>query len=220
MELQRHASCRSRAVCRAARHMNRVLLFGVGVGLCIGASVARGQDSSLAPAASQLPATGYLQPANDSTTRRKRPHAIEYSDAYATRLEIHKLGSYVMLPLFGTEYYLGERLIQGKASSGERSLHAGVALGIGALFTINTVTGAWNLWDSRKDPAGRTKRIVHSVLMTAADAGFALAAASAGDDDEGGERGESGDDANTHKAIALTSIGISTVGTILMWFFK
>jgi hypothetical protein len=134
---------------------------------------------------------------------------------------IHKIGSYAMLPLFGTEYYLGERLIQGKASGNERSLHAGVASAIGVVFATNTITGAWNLWDSRHDPSDRTKRIVHSVLMLTADAGFALAAASAeGEDDgEGGERGGS-DDNSTHKAIALTSIGISTVGTALMWFFK
>ena len=190
--------------------MKNLLLFGAGLGMCIGASVARGQDTSPAPAAQPVGITAE----KDSVKPRPRVHAIEYSDAYGTRLEIHKIGSYLMLPLFGTEYYLGERLIQGKASGSERSLHSGVALGIGALFTINTVTGAWNLWDSRNDPSGRTKRIVHSVLMTAADAGFALAAASAGDDDEGG------DDASTHKAIALTSIGISTVGTVLMWFFK
>ena len=180
-------------------------------------SVAGGQNTLTTPAAQRVG----ISTESDSVKPRPRPHAIEYSDAYATRLEIHKIGSYLMLPLFGTEYYLGERLIQGRASHTERSLHAGVALGIGGLFTINTVTGAWNLWDSRKDPAGRTKRIVHSVLMTAADAGFALAAASAGDDNEGGEREREGsDDANTHKAIALTSIGISTVGTVLMWFFK
>jgi hypothetical protein len=192
--------------------MKKLLLFGAGLGMCIGASVARGQDTSPAPAAQPLGVTAE----RDSVKPRPRVHAIEYSNAYATRLEIHKIGSYAMLPLFGTEYYLGDRLIKGKASGNERSLHSGVALGIGALFTINTVTGAWNLWDSRKDPSGRSKRIVHSVLMTAADAGFALAAASAGDDDEG----EGGDDANTHRAIALTSIGISTVGTVLMWFFK
>ena len=191
--------------------MKKLLLFGAGAGMFVGASVARGQDTSPVPAAQP---TGIVSE-KDSVKPRPRVHAIEYSDAYATRLEIHKIGSYLMLPLFGTEYYLGERLIQGKASGNERSLHSGVALGIGALFTINTVTGAWNLWDSRKDPSGRTKRIVHSVLMTAADAGFALAAASAGDDE-----GEGGDDAHTHKAIALTSIGISTVGPIMMWFFK
>jgi hypothetical protein len=109
----------------------------------------------------------------------------------------------------------------------------GVATGIGVLFAVNTVTGAWNLWDSRKDPTDRTKRIVHSVLMAAADAGFALAAASA-EDDEGNEREgasldqvrasrsvEGGEDDNsTHKRIAIASFGISTVGTVLMWFFK
>jgi len=195
--------------------MKTLWLSGIWV-LCLWGSVAGGQNTLTTPAAQRAG----ISAESDSVKPRPRPHAIEYSDAYATRLEIHKIGSYLMLPMFATEYYLGERLIQGKASHTERSVHAGVALGIGGLFTVNTVTGAWNLWDSRKDPSGRTKRIVHSVLMTAADAGFALAAASAGDDDDEGGRGEGGDDANTHKAIALTSIGISTVGTVLMWFFK
>jgi hypothetical protein len=55
--------------------------------------------------------------------------------------------------------------------------------------------------------------------MLSADAGFALAAASANGEDDGREGGDGGDN-NTHKTIALTSIGISTVGTALMWFFK
>ena len=210
------------------------LLLGAVMGGCI-TSVAGGQSAAPAPAAQPLGITmqhaGFL---NDSVRRRPRPKAVEYSDWYARRLTIHKYGSYLMLPLFGAEYYLGEKLIKGDASDAEKSMHVAVATGIGALFTVNTVTGVWNLWDSRKDPADRTKRIVHSVLMIAADAGFALAAASAEDDEsEGGgdfgggdqvsavrmvERGE--DDASTHKAIALTSIGISTVGTVLMWFFK
>jgi hypothetical protein len=164
-----------------------------------------------------MQSSGFLSD-SDSIRRRPRPRAIEYSDWYGRRLTIHKIGSYVMLPLFGTEYYLGERLIQGKASGNERSLHAGVASAIGVVFGVNTVTGVWNLWDSRHDPSDRTKRIVHSVLMLGADAGFALAAASAEGEDDG-ERRES-DDNSTHKTIALTSIGISTVGTALMWFFK
>ncbi|HXV17627.1 MAG TPA: hypothetical protein VD758_12650, partial [Gemmatimonadaceae bacterium] len=71
--------------------------------------------------------------------------------------------------------------------------------------------------------------------MLAADAGFALAGATAGDEGrEGNDSGqfggdnqvsavrqfEGGGDSNTHKTIALTSIGISTVGTALMWFWK
>lgn len=166
----------------------------------------------------------------DSVKRRPRPRAIEYSDWYSRRLTVHRIGSYAMLPLFGAEYYLGEKLIDGSASESERSIHVGVATAIGGLFAVNTVTGIWNLWDSRKDPAGRTKRLIHVGLMLAADAGFALAAASA--DDDGGEFSGSdnlqaratktgrADDGGTHKQIALASIGISTVGTALMWFWK
>ena len=200
----------------------RLSLFGAGVGMWLGASVARGQNTLPAPTAQpigiSMQSAGFLND-SDSVRRRPRPKAIEYSDWYGRRLMIHKIGSYAMLPLFGAEYYLGERLIQGKASGNERSLHQGVALGIGALFTVNTVTGVWNLWDSRNDPSDRTKRIVHSVLMLGADAGFALAAGAAEGEDDGRERGDGGDN-NTHKTIALTSIGISTVGTALMWFFK
>jgi len=169
----------------------------------------------------------------DSVRPRPRVHAVEYSDAYAVRLKIHQIGSYVMLPLMGTEYWLGEKLINGTASHGERSTHVAVATGIGVVFGVNTITGVWNLYDSRKDPAGRTRRIIHSAMMLAADAGFVLAAATAGD--EGGEGGfggddqlnaqissggEGGDDANTHKTIALTSFGISAIGTVMMWLWK
>lgn len=211
------------------------LLFGAAVGMCT-ASVARGQGALPAPAAAPLGMTmehaGFV---DDSVQHRKRPKAIEYSDWYARRLMIHRIGSYVMLPLFGAEYYLGEKLINGTASDRERSLHGGVAGGIGVLFGVNTVTGLWNLYDSRKDPTDRTKRIIHSALMLAADAGFALAGATAGDEGrEGNDSGqfggdnqvgavrqfEGGSDSNTHKTIALTSIGISTVGTALMWFWK
>lgn len=213
---------------------NRLLLIGTTVGLCAGISVARGQDTTSVPTVQPVSSSQLRAGiSTDSVIRRPRPHAIEYSDAYATRLTIHRIGSYLMFPLFGTEYWLGEKLINGTASHGERSAHGVVATGIGGLFAINTVTGAWNLYDSRKDPSGRTRRIVHGALMLAADAGFALAAASAGDENEGGSFGgdnqinasrafaEGGsDDASTHKRIALTSIGISAIGTVMMWVWK
>lgn len=69
--------------------------------------------------------------------------------------------------------------------------------------------------------------------MLAADAGFVLAAASAGDaGNEGGLGGDDqinaqvafvesgGDDASTHRKIALTSFGISAIGTVMMWLWK
>jgi hypothetical protein len=193
------------------------------------AATATGQSAAAHPLGVSSHDSGVLA---DSAKPRPRLKAIEYSDWYNRRLTIHRYGSYAMLPLFGAEYYLGEKLIKGDASDSEKSVHVGVATGIGVLFAVNTVTGAWNLWDSRKDPTDRTKRVVHSVLMAAADAGFALAAASA-EDDEGNEREgagfdqvrtsrsvEGGEDNNTHKRIAIASFGISTVGTVLMWYFK
>lgn len=210
--------------------VTRFARAGFAVALFASAAPATGQGAAAHPLGVTSHDSGML---SDSVKPRPRPKAIEYSDWYNRRLTIHKYGSYAMLPLFGAEYYLGEKLIKGDASDGEKSVHVGVATGIGVLFAVNTVTGAWNLWDSRKDPTDRTKRIVHSVLMAAADAGFALAAASA-EDDEGDEHEgaipdqlrasrsvEGGEDDNsTHKRIAIASFGISTVGTVLMWFFK
>ena len=147
------------------------------------------------------------------TTRR--PKAVEYSDAYYTRLTIHRWGSYAELPLFAGEWVLGQKLLSsGPQASWVRPAHGTVAGALGVLFAVNTVTGGWNLWDARHDTEGRTKRIVHSVLMLAADGGFALAGASAPEDEgEGDWQGR----ANTHRAIALTSIGLATAGTVMMW---
>src|ERR1044071_8021915 len=134
----------------------------------------------LACFSSSAPAdTGRRPAASDSATVRPaadtiRPRAIEYSDAYYTRLTIHRYGSYAMLPLFAAEYALGDKLINDPSpGSWIKSTHEVVALGIGALFTVNTVTGVWNLWESRNDPAGRTRRLVHTALMLASAAGFA-----------------------------------------------
>src|SRR5881392_918724 len=86
----------------------------------------------------------------DSSSPKRR--AIEYSDAYYMRLTIHRYASYAMLPLFGAEYYLGQRLLTDNTRPDWlKPAHLGVATGIGALFAVNTLTGAWNLWDSRHD---------------------------------------------------------------------
>jgi len=153
--------------------------------------------------------------ASDTPSTRRRVRAIQYSDAYNTRLTIHRLGSYAMLPLFAGEYYLGDRLLNGTNPPGwVKNTHVGVAGALGVLFTVNTVTGAWNLWDSRQDPAGRTRRYVHAGLMAAADAGFLWAGAI------GGDAGHGTDGGRHHRNVALGSIAVSTVGTALMWFWK
>jgi hypothetical protein len=183
-----------------------------------------GALSAPVPAGPSIAPVGFSESratASDSvsadTVKRKRPKSIEYSDAYYTRLQIHRVASYAELPLFATEYVLGERLLKeertGFPSSGLKTAHTTVALGLGALFTINTVTGVWNLWDARSDPSGRTRRLIHSIAMLGADAGFALAGASGG----GAQDSQSG--ANHHRTIAVSSMALATAGTAMMWFF-
>jgi len=158
---------------------------------------------------------GHAAPVVAADTPRVRRHAVTYSDAYNTRLTIHRIGSYTMLPLFAGEWYLGNRLLNGtNPPSWVKPTHVGVAGALGVLFTVNTVTGAWNLWDSREDPAGRTRRYIHTGLMLASDAGFLWTAAIAGDAKHNHDAG------NRHRDVALGSIGLSTVGTALMWFWK
>jgi hypothetical protein len=148
-------------------------------------------------------------------TTRRRPRAVEYSDWYARRLTVHRIGSYAMLPLFAAEYALGDRLLDGgDVSSWVKPTHVGVAVATGALFTTNTVTGLWNLYDARHDPAGRTRRYLHAATMLAADAGFVYTGTIA-------ERAtRSLDGRRDHRNAALTSMGISGAGTLMMWLWK
>jgi hypothetical protein len=151
----------------------------------------------------------------DTTPRRNRPRAIEYSDWYARRLTIHKIGAFASLPLYPTEYVLGQHLLNGtNIRSWEKPTHVAVASAIGGIFAVNTVTGLWNLWDSRDDPSGRTRRIVHSVTMLASDAGLLATAAVAGDANEGEGNG------NLHRNLAIGSMALAAAGTVLMWLWK
>ena len=152
-----------------------------------------------------------------------RPRAIEYSDAYAVRLKIHQIGSYLELPLFLAEYLLGNKLLndtttftagRGEGSSSTRSLHSNVAAGLGVLFTVNTITGVWNLIESRHDPAGGVRKWVHSIAMLLADAGFALTANAGG----AAKRTLSG--ADNHRNLAIGSMGLATLSTLMMWLWK
>jgi hypothetical protein len=151
----------------------------------------------------------------DTPVTRPRAQAIEYSSGYHKRLKLHRILSFAMVPLFLGSYVTGDKLLeQGDAAPGwARSLHKPFAIGTAAVFTANTITGVWNLWESRKDPAGRTKRWVHSIMFIAAGAGFTAAGISApGDDDNDDKRRD-------HRRIALASMGVSVVSWGLMLFF-
>jgi len=140
------------------------------------------------------------------------PPAIEYSDAYQMRAKVHKVGSFAMLPLAGAEYLLGKSVYDG--NTGRKDAHVAVGIGISTLFAVNTVTGVWNLIESRNDPNGRTKRWVHAILMMGADAGFVATFAAAP------ERRGSADERNTHRTLALTSLAVGTAGYLLMLLSK
>lgn len=164
--------------------------------------------------ASPFAPTADRQPPTD-TIRPRRPRAIEYSDWYARRLTIHRIGSYTMIPLFAAEYALGQRLLStSPRPAWVRPTHIGVAWGTAALFGVNTLTGAWNLWDSRHDENGRTRRIAHTALMLASEAGFAYTGAIAN------QARTSFDAAHRHRNAALASMGVSIAGTGMMWFWK
>ena len=102
--------------------------------------------------------------------QRPRPVAFEYSDGYHTRRKIHVYASLAMVPLFVTQVALGDSLYT-DATEGKRTAHIVVGSSIGALFAINTVTGVWNLWEGRKNPSRRARRLTHGILMLGADAG-------------------------------------------------
>lgn len=151
----------------------------------------------------------------DTTHASRRPRAIEYSEAYHTRLKIHQIGAYLMFPLFIGEYVLGEKLLTStNRSGGLKTAHSAVAAGVGVVFVSNTVTGAWNFWDSRKDPKGKLRRDIHSAIMLASDIGFLWTAASAGNAKRSLQQ------ARHHRAIAIGSISLSAIGSGMMWLWK
>ncbi|HEX3703058.1 MAG TPA: hypothetical protein VHU82_07005 [Vicinamibacterales bacterium] len=146
--------------------------------------------------------------------------AIEHSDAYLMRAKIHKYASFATLPLFAAEVALGQSLYDTPANAGsKRAAHAIVGSGIVGLFGVNTVTGAWNLFgEGRQDPEGRTLRLVHGLLMMAADVGFLATTASG--PNSGSRRGALTfeTDKVTHRNIAIASISVGTAGYLLMLF--
>jgi hypothetical protein len=150
------------------------------------------------------------------TTKRKRAAAVEYSDAYATRLKIHQVLSWTMLPLFALQYASGNQILQygSAAPSWATSLHGPTATALAGVFAVNTITGAWNLWDSRKDPSGRTRRYIHSALMFIADAGFVYTGVLS-------SQAETSYDARQqHKNVAIFSMGVATASWLMMLLWK
>lgn len=152
----------------------------------------------------------------DTVKKRRRVEAIEYSDFYGTRLTIHRVLSWSILPLFAMQYASGSQLLDHGSAAPDwaQELHGPTAAAVAGVFAVNAVTGIWNLWDSRKDPNGRARRYIHSALMLTASAGFVYAGSLADDAESSAEMRDK------HQTVALTSIGISTVSWLMMLIWK
>jgi hypothetical protein len=195
------------------------------LGLISGAGHARAQDvleleiDQPPRIVSSTPIADFLlreRSAIDPDPQGTRPVAIEYSDAHETRATIHKYASWATLPLLGTELVLGQKLYNDPNSltSNLRGVHGAVGAGLIGFFGVQSVTGLWNLVESNQAP-GHTKRLVHGILMLAAEGGMVAAAATA--------PGHSRNDlinfdarASTHRDIAYVAIGVGTAGYLLM----
>jgi hypothetical protein len=181
-------------------------------------------DSSTKPPACSDCIRGPLPGSNLSTSATAqdttRHRAIEYSNGYYTRLTIHRIGSYVELPLFAAEYYLGNKLLTEENNgtlprqSSLATVHSTVAGGLGVLFAVNTVTGVWNLIEARHTPQGQARRWIHSLSMLAADGGFFWTESVAGD----AKKSDAG--AAHHRNLAIASMSLATASTLMMWLWK
>jgi hypothetical protein len=156
-----------------------------------------------------------LQLEADTTPRRRRK-SVEVSEWYERRLRIHRYGAYATIPLFVFQAAAGNELYQkgSGADSWARNGHRVGAASLATVFGVNTVTGLWNLWDSRTVPQGRTRRTIHTLLMLASDAGFAYAGIKLSEDAE-----ESADARRKHRNTAYASMGVAVTGAgmMLLW---
>jgi hypothetical protein len=172
-------------------------------------------DAAVANAGSWFASSGVTAAAADPQTPAPRVAAFEYSDAYRTRAKIHKYASFATLPLFATEFALGQSLYN-TPSDGKKSAHIAIGSSIIGLYGVQGVTGIMNLLEAKKDPNpdGKKRRLTHTVLMLASGAGFAITPMVAPGHRDELEVGSSS--ASTHRAVAFTSIGIGTAGYLLM----
>ena len=180
--------------------------------ICLASIALSAQDDT--DSAAQTLAANTTQAPTPPPPPQAQPPTV-YTHAYEVRADIHKYASYATLPLYAGEFALGQSLYNDPGNGTRRSLHGAVGAGIIGLAAVNTVTGAWNLWVSRHDEKGRKLRVLHRVLLMASNAGFVAAWATAPSSHNRGTPAFN-DDKVTHRNIAVASIGVGTVGYLIM----
>lgn len=146
-------------------------------------------------------------------TAQGRPKVIELSDWYYRRLTIHRWVALGTIPVFAAQWAAGERLYDDSrdAPAWAKTTHRVGASLLAAGFTANTVTGVWNLWDSRAVEQGRVLRTIHGLSMLVADGLFTYAGAKLSDQAE-----QSADKRRQHRTMALSAVALSTVSGVAM----
>jgi hypothetical protein len=146
-------------------------------------------------------------------TPRTRRHAVELSDWYGRRLTVHRYIAYATVPVFALQWAAGDQLY--KKSSGAptwaKTMHRVGATSLATMFTVNTVTGAWNWWDTRSQSKGRMLRTVHALTMLSADAAFTYAGAKLSNDAE-----TSATKRREHRTVALSAMGVTIASGLAM----
>jgi len=193
--------------------MRSALALVLGIAL-LPATPAAAQDLDLAKATATATSSAELVAA-DSQSPAPRRIAFEYSDGYKTRAKIHKYASFATLPLFASELALGQS-IYNNPSEGKKGAHVAVGTAIVGLYGVQAVTGIWNLMEAKKDPHRSKTRLVHSILMLASGAGFAITPMVAPGEHERFE--STGGNRSLHRNVAITSIAIGTAGYLTMLF--
>jgi len=162
-----------------------------------------------------LPISLQLQP--DTTAPRKRRKSIQVSDWYERRLRIHRYLAYTTIPLYAFQAIAGNQLFQESSGAPEwaKTGHRVGATALAAVFTVNTVTGLWNLWDSRSAPQGRTRRTIHTILMLASDAGFTYTGIKLSNEAE-----NSLEKRKQHRNLAYASMGVAIAGSGMMLIWR
>jgi hypothetical protein len=162
---------------------------------------------------------GGCPPMVASDTPHVRRHAVEVSDWYARRLSIHRGLSYAVIPLFAGEWVAGNQiLVRGRdAPTWAKTSHRAIATTLAGVFGVNTVTGLWNLWDSRGVEPGRALRTTHAIMMLAADGGFAYAGHTLANR---AENDVTGTVRRQHRTWALASIGVTVTSATMMKVFN
>jgi hypothetical protein len=153
-----------------------------------------------------------------------RRQAVSLSDGYYTRLDVHRYAGYAMLPLFAIEYFAGQKLLEegSGAPLWAEKVHKPAAYLVAGVFTLNTVTGLWNLAEANKVEAGKQRRWIHAILMLAADVGFIYGASVAPSTAKIDERIANGTRGGwtPHKISTVASMGVATVGYLMMYVWK